>query len=97
MLYTDTWAKWRKGQKENEANIKRLQLKRSWMQEMFDKASQELRQAREKQDVNQIQKLEWEIKDIISQTRQIINTPIWNFDMDLDWERVDTEPSIETA
>jgi uncharacterized membrane protein (DUF106 family) len=46
------------------------------MQEMFDKASQELRQAREKQDVNQIQKLEREIKDIISQTRQIINTPI---------------------
>jgi Skp family chaperone for outer membrane proteins len=97
MLYTDTWAKWRKGQKENEANIKRLQLKRSWMQEMFDKASQELRQARERQDVNQIQKLEWEIKDIISQTRQIINTPIWNFNMALDWERVDTEPSIETA
>lgn len=97
MLYTDTWAKWRKGQKENEANIKRLQLKRSWMQEMFDKASQELRQARERQDVNQIQKLEREIKDIISQTRQIINTPIWNFDKALDWERVDTEPSIETA
>lgn len=93
ILYTDTGAKGGRRQRENEASMRRLQLRNSGMQERYEAAIIELQNARESENILRATQLEEEVQQIIDLTRGILDTPIWNFDIALDGEQQLSENS----
>lgn len=92
IVHTDQWWKWNTIREANRRVVRQRTLQQAWLNFEFSQTQEQLLEARRQNNRQQEMIAQTQLRILLEQASEITWTPIWDFDISLEW---DIDPSNE--